>query len=98
MQASEAELDLAADGKNICIPAIMEHVEKTGVHSGDSLSILPAQTLTEIAKQKMKQYAEKIVQELGYKGLMNIQYIVDGDHVFLLRSKSTCKPNGSNCK
>ena len=84
MQASEAELDLAADGKNSCIPAIMEHVEKTGVHSGDSLSVLPAQTLTEIAKQKMKQYAEKIVQELGYKGLMNIQYIVDGDLVFLL--------------
>ena len=40
----------------------MEHVEKTGVHSGDSLSVLPAQTLTEIAKQKMKQYAEKIVR------------------------------------
>ena len=44
MQASEAELDLAADGKNICIPAIMEHIEKTGVHSGDSLSMLPAQS------------------------------------------------------
>src|SRR6476620_1370495 len=62
----------------------MEHVEKTGVHSGDSLSVLPAQTLTEIAKQKMKQYAEMIVQDLGYKGLMNIQYIVEGDSVFLL--------------
>ena len=84
MQASEAELDLAADGKNICIPAIMEHIEKTGVHSGDSLSILPAQTLTEVAKEKMKEYAEKIVQKLGYKGLMNIQYIVDGDNVYLL--------------
>ena len=44
MQASEAELDLVADGKNICVPAMMEHVEKTGVHSGDSLSVLPAQT------------------------------------------------------
>ena len=84
MQASEAELDLAADGKHICIPAIMEHIEKTGIHSGDSLSILPAQSLTEAAKQKMKQYAELIVQELDYKGLMNIQYIVDGDHVYLL--------------
>ncbi len=42
MQAAEAELDLVADGKNICVPAMMEHVEKTGVHSGDSLSILPA--------------------------------------------------------
>ena len=40
MQASEAELDLVADGKNICIPALMEHIEKTGVHSGDSLSML----------------------------------------------------------
>ena len=84
MQASEAELDLAADGKNICIPAIMEHIEKTGVHSGDSLSILPAQTLTEVAKEKMKEYAKKIVQKLEYKGLMNIQYIVDGDNVYLL--------------
>ena len=62
----------------------MEHIEKTGVHSGDSISVLPAQTLSEIAKQKMKQYAEKIVQELGYKGLMNIQFIVDEERVFLL--------------
>src|SRR4051812_12209244 len=78
MQASEAELDLVADGKNICVPTMMEHIEKTGVHSGDSLSVLPPQTLTVEAKVKMKQYAEKIVQKLGYKGLMNIQYIVDG--------------------
>jgi len=84
MQASEAELDLAADGENICVPAMMEHVEKTGVHSGDSLSVLPPQTLTETAKAKMKKYAEQIVRKLGYKGLMNIQYIVEGDEVFLL--------------
>ncbi len=84
MQASEAELDLVADGNNICIPAFMEHIEKTGVHSGDSLSMLPSQFLTEKAKTKMKDYALKIVQKLGYKGLMNIQYIVDEDQVYLL--------------
>jgi carbamoyl-phosphate synthase large subunit len=84
MQASEAELDLVADGENICVPALMEHVEKTGVHSGDSLSILPAANLTNNAKIKMKQFAEKIVKEVGYKGIMNIQYIVDGDDVYLL--------------
>lgn len=84
MEASEAELDLAADGTNICVPIIMEHVEKTGVHSGDSLSILPAANLSTQAKTKMKQYAEKIVQKVNYKGLMNIQYIVDGDQVYLL--------------
>jgi carbamoyl-phosphate synthase large subunit len=84
MQASEAELDLVADGSNICVPAMMEHVEKTGVHSGDSLSILPAANLTNNAKIKMKQFAEKIVEKVGYKGLMNIQYIVDGDDVYLL--------------
>ncbi|WP_338472149.1 carbamoyl phosphate synthase large subunit [Niallia sp. XMNu-256] len=84
MQASEAELDLVADGSQIQVPAIMEHIEKTGVHSGDSLSILPAQNLTETAKLKMKEYALKIVQKLGYKGLMNIQYIVNGDEVYLL--------------
>ena len=84
MQASEAELDLVADGENICVPALMEHVEKTGVHSGDSLSILPAANLTKNAKIKMKQFAEKIVKKVEYKGLMNIQYIVDGDDVYLL--------------
>ena len=84
MQASEAELDLVADGINVCIPALMEHIEKTGVHSGDSLSMLPAQNLTDIAEAKMKDYALNIVQKLGYKGLMNIQYIVDGDQVYLL--------------
>lgn len=84
MQASEAELDLVADGNHILVPAIMEHIEKTGVHSGDSLAMLPAQNLTQTAQIKMKEYALNIVQKLGYKGLMNIQYIVNGDDVYLL--------------
>ncbi|MBP3038832.1 carbamoyl phosphate synthase large subunit [Bacillaceae bacterium Marseille-Q3522] len=82
--AKEAELDLVADGKNACIPVIMEHIEKTGVHSGDSMSMLPAQTLSKTAEAKMLSYAKKVVAKLHYKGLMNIQYIVDEDDVYLL--------------
>lgn len=84
MEASEAELDLAADGTDICVPAIMEHIEKTGVHSGDSLSILPARNLSNQVKGKMLDYAKRIVTNTGYKGLMNIQYIVNGEDVYVL--------------
>ncbi len=84
MHASEAELDLAADGNHICAPAIMEHIEKTGVHSGDSMSVLPPQNLSDEVQMKMLSYAKAIVQKLHYKGLMNIQYIVDGEDVYIL--------------
>ncbi|MGD6855268.1 carbamoyl phosphate synthase large subunit [Bacillus infantis] len=84
LHAAEAELDLAADGDNILVPVIMEHIEKTGVHSGDSLSVLPAQSVSGTAKKKMFEYGKKIVKDLAYKGLMNIQYIVDGEEVYLL--------------
>jgi carbamoyl-phosphate synthase large subunit len=84
VHAVEAELDLAADGNNICAPAIMEHIEKTGVHSGDSMSVLPPQNLSEQVQNKMLAYAKAIVQKLQYKGLMNIQYIVNSEEVFIL--------------
>lgn len=84
MEASEAELDLATDGIDICVPTIMEHIEKTGVHSGDSLSILPAKNLSVNVKEKMITYAKKIVQHTGYKGLMNIQYIINKEEVYVL--------------
>ena len=84
MEASEAELDLATDGIDICVPTIMEHIEKTGVHSGDSLSILPAKNLSVSVKEKMITYAKKIVQHTGYKGLMNIQYIINKEEVYVL--------------
>ncbi|MDQ0268760.1 carbamoyl phosphate synthase large subunit [Cytobacillus purgationiresistens] len=84
LQAYEAELDLAADGYHIAVPAVMEHIEKTGVHSGDSMSVLPPRSLTQSVQDKMIAYGQAIVQKLGYKGLMNIQYIVDGEDVFLL--------------
>ncbi|QED47218.1 carbamoyl phosphate synthase large subunit [Cytobacillus dafuensis] len=84
LHALEAELDLAADGKNICVPAIMEHIEKTGVHSGDSMSVLPPNSLSKSVQEKMVNYGKNIVRKLQYKGLMNIQFIIQGDNVYLL--------------
>ena len=80
----EAEIDLVTDGKEICIPIIAEHIEKAGVHSGDSMAYLPAQTLSATVKEKMVIYAGKMVQHLNYKGLMNIQYVLSGEEVFVL--------------
>ncbi|MEK3885997.1 carbamoyl phosphate synthase large subunit [Bacillus sp. FSL K6-3431] len=80
----EAEIDLIADGSDIYIPIIAEQVEKAGVHSGDSMAIFPAQSLSVVTKDKMTLYARKIVTELGYKGLMNIQFVIDRDEVYVL--------------
>ncbi|MFJ7745704.1 carbamoyl phosphate synthase large subunit [Peribacillus sp. NPDC097295] len=80
----EAEIDLIADGKEIYIPIVAEHVEKAGVHSGDSMALLPAQSLSDDIKEKMTMYAEKLVRELGYKGLMNIQFVIEGSNVYVL--------------
>ncbi|MGE7602022.1 carbamoyl phosphate synthase large subunit [Peribacillus sp. NPDC097675] len=80
----EAEIDLIADGKEIYIPIVAEHVEKAGVHSGDSMALLPAQSLSDDVKDKMTLYAEKLVKELGYKGLMNIQFVIEGSNVYVL--------------
>lgn len=84
MMANEAELDIASDGKHVLIPAIIEHIEKTGVHSGDSFCIIPAQSFSTEVKEKMVGYARKIVQAINYHGLMNIQFIVKEQQVFLL--------------
>jgi carbamoyl-phosphate synthase large subunit len=80
----EAEIDLIADGNDVYIPIIAEHIEKAGVHSGDSMALLPAQSLTNDIKDKMTLYAKKLVSELGYKGLMNIQFVIEGNSVYVL--------------
>ncbi|WP_077211173.1 carbamoyl phosphate synthase large subunit [Bacillus dakarensis] len=84
LHAKEAEIDLVTDGKYILAPAIMEHIEKTGVHSGDSMSVLPALTMSGSVQEKMVQYGKQISQHLNYKGLMNIQFIVDNEDVYVL--------------
>ncbi len=82
--AQEAEIDLVADGTDIYVPIVVEHIEKAGVHSGDSMAFLPAQTLSQAIKDEMVAYAKSIVNELRYQGLMNIQFVVDGEKVYVL--------------
>ncbi|PLT33856.1 carbamoyl phosphate synthase large subunit [Bacillus sp. V5-8f] len=80
----EAEIDLIADGKDVFIPIVAEHIERAGVHSGDSMAMLPSLNLTAAQKQKMADYAKAIVEELDYKGLMNIQFVIEEDEIYVL--------------
>lgn len=80
----EIEIDLLADGEEILIPTIVEHIEKAGVHSGDSHAIMPAVSLSEENKKTVVSYAAKIVSELQFKGIMNIQFVVNDNQIFVL--------------
>jgi carbamoyl-phosphate synthase large subunit len=84
VQGVEGEIDLISDGKEAFIPTYIEHVEPAGVHSGDSLAILPSQSLTEKNKQIIAEYAAALVKKLNYRGIMNIQFLVNGDQIFIL--------------
>ncbi|GMB08897.1 carbamoyl phosphate synthase large subunit [Thermolongibacillus altinsuensis] len=84
MRVKEAEMDVLCDGENIFVPTIIEHIEKAGVHSGDSYALLPAVSLTEKEKAQMIDYAKKITVELKFKGIMNIQFIVHEGTVYVL--------------
>jgi carbamoyl-phosphate synthase large subunit len=79
IEGYEVEIDAICDGSDVLIPGIFEHVEKAGVHSGDSVAIFPAPTLTEEHKQTIEVYAQKISQELSVKGIMNIQFVLSED-------------------
>lgn len=81
----ELETDAICDGKDVFIPGIMEHVEETGVHSGDSISVYPSFTVSKAAKQKIVDYTNKLGLGIGIIGLFNIQFIVDeADNVYVI--------------
>jgi len=84
VKGTEIEVDAVADGENVIIPGIMEHVEKTGVHSGDSISIYPYFTLSKEVVDKLVEYTKKIVRELKVIGLINIQYVFDGKDIYVI--------------
>ncbi|KIQ94366.1 Carbamoyl-phosphate synthase arginine-specific large chain [Anoxybacillus thermarum] len=84
VRAKEGELDAICDGHDVFVPTIIEHVEKTGVHSGDSYALLPAQSFTEEEKAKMIDYTKRITNKLHFKGLMNVQFIVRDGEVYVL--------------
>ncbi len=80
----ECEVDAICDGENILIPGIMEHLERAGVHSGDSVAIYPHQHLTLLEQEKVLQYTLKFAQALKVVGLINIQYVIDQNEVYCI--------------
>ena len=80
----EIEVDAVCDGDDILIPGIMEHIERAGIHSGDSISVYPAQSLGENVKAKIENYTKKLAQSLHVIGLINIQFIVCQEEVYVI--------------
>lgn len=84
--ATECEADAISDGTNCFVPAVMEHIELAGVHSGDSACVLPSLNLTEKQVNTIKEYTRKIAVEMGVCGLMNMQYAIEADVVYVLEA------------
>ena len=80
----EIEVDAVCDGEDILIPGIMEHIERAGIHSGDSISVYPAQSLDDHVKATIVDYTRKLAQSLHVIGLINIQFIVCGEEVYVI--------------
>ena len=85
IRGKEVEVDAVCDGINVFVPGIMELVERTGVHSGDSVSVYPSYSLSEKVKETILDYTEKLGLAIGIKGLYNIQFIVDAsEEVYII--------------
>ncbi|MCI8736438.1 MAG: carbamoyl-phosphate synthase large subunit [Lachnospiraceae bacterium] len=84
LQGKELEVDAVCDGTDILIPGIMEHIERTGVHSGDSISVYPAYTVSEKVKETIAEYSRRLAKALHVIGLINIQFIAVGDEVYVI--------------
>ena len=84
LQGKEIEVDAVCDGEDILIPGIMEHIERAGIHSGDSISVYPAQSLSEKTKETIGEYTRRLAKSLHVIGLINIQFIVCGEDVYVI--------------
>ncbi len=84
MMGKEVEVDAICDGVDYVIPGIMEHIERAGVHSGDSISVYPALTLTKKTRETIIEYTRRLAMELKVIGLVNIQYVVFEDEVYVI--------------
>ena len=84
IQGKEIEVDAIADGEDILIPGIMEHVERAGVHSGDSISVYPNYSLSEEVEKTLEDYTKRISKALNVVGLVNIQYAYDGKKIYVI--------------
>lgn len=86
LQGTETEVDAVCDGENILIPGIMEHIERSGVHSGDSISVYPSQSLSEHVKETIAEYTRRLARELHIVGLINVQFIAVGEEVYIIEA------------
>ena len=84
LMGKEIEVDAVCDGEDILIPGIMEHIERAGIHSGDSISVYPAQTISQSAKNTIAEYTRRLAQALHVIGMINIQFIVCGEEVYVI--------------
>ena len=84
LQGKEIEVDAVCDGEDILIPGIMEHIERAGIHSGDSISVYPAKSISEKTKRTIEDYTRKLARSLHVIGLINIQFIVCGEDVYVI--------------
>ncbi|MCI7131922.1 MAG: carbamoyl-phosphate synthase large subunit, partial [Lachnospiraceae bacterium] len=84
LMGKELEVDAVCDGTDILIPGIMEHIERTGVHSGDSISVYPAPTVSDEVKETIAEYSRRLAKALHVKGLINIQFIAVGNEVYVI--------------
>ena len=84
MMGKEIEVDAVCDGEDILIPGIMEHIERAGIHSGDSISVYPAQSLTDEIKKTLTEYTRRLARALHVKGMINIQFIVSHGEVYVI--------------
>ncbi|MBS4203472.1 carbamoyl phosphate synthase large subunit [Lederbergia citrea] len=83
-KGTEMEIDVLSDGKNIFVPGFFEHIEKAGVHSGDSMAVTPPVTVSLHHQKTAFNYSEKITQNLGFKGIFNVQFVIYNDIVYVL--------------
>jgi carbamoyl-phosphate synthase large subunit len=86
LQGIETEVDAVCDGEDIVIPGIMEHIERSGIHSGDSISVYPAQSLSQTVKDTIAEYTRRLAKALHVIGLINIQFIAVGDEVYIIEA------------
>ena len=84
--ATECEADAISDGNHAFVPAVMEHIELAGVHSGDSACIIPSKNISDENLKTIKEYTKKIAEEMHVRGLMNMQYAIEDGTVYVLEA------------
>ncbi len=97
-RCQEAEVDAIFDGENFHVMGVMEHIEPAGIHSGDSNAVLPAFNLSPLIVETMEQYSEKIARALNIKGLINIQFAIKNNTVYVIEANPrACQNNSFYC-